>query len=96
MKINLVFLGIPAIDHVVPQSRMKFELKGVTAENLLHELIDEFGTGLSRIFFDEEGRFDPTIQMIINGKKYISIDSLGVTYLEEDDTVIFAVLVDGG
>ena len=96
MKVYLVFEGISGVTKVVAKKVFEFDLKGQTMADLLVELINKYGDGMKKIFWDESSKFDTSIQIFINGRNYVEIDKMIETQLSDGDTVAFITLLNGG
>ena len=93
MKVNLIFEGITGVAKVVGKKVFEFDLKGHTMADLLVELINKYGDGMKKIFWDESSKFDTSIQIVINGRDYVEIDKMTETQLSDGDTVAFVTLL---
>ena len=93
MKVNLIFEGISGIAKIVGKKVFEFDLGGHTVADLLVELINEYGEGMRKVFWDESLEFDPSIQIVINQRDYVQIDKMAETQLNEGDTVAFVTLL---
>jgi MoaD family protein len=95
MKIHVEFLGFPMVSDVIGKKNMELDIPGNTIKDVIDELIRLYGRKVREAFYDEEGRFDVTLQMALNGRNFIPADKQQ-TPLNEGDTLIFMLLLAGG
>jgi len=94
MKVKLVFLEVTGATRAFGTQRLDLEIKGRTVEELLRELLRRY-PGAAEILL-RGGRYDPTLQIILNGRRYIRPEDFPSTSLREGDILLFSPLVDGG
>ena len=95
MKIEVEFLGLPLASDIVGAKKVNLNFFGETVTDAMDELIRRYGEKMRNIFYSAEGRFDPMIQIALNGKSFISADQLD-TALKEGDHLAFVLLLAGG
>jgi molybdopterin converting factor small subunit len=95
MKINIQFLGFPVISDVVGKKKLELDISENTVKNIIDELIKRYGKKVRDALYDQEGNFDPMIQITHNGKSFIPSDKHS-TPLNEGDSLTFMLLLAGG
>lgn len=95
MKINVEFLGFPMVSDVVGKKKLELDISGQTVKDVIDELIRRYGKKVRDAFYDTEGNFDLMIQIALNGKSFIPADKHN-TVLNEEDSLIFMLLLAGG
>ncbi len=94
MKVNLrIFL--PAIPEIIGRKELEVEFIGETVNDLLEHLIAKYGKKVKQTLYDEKGKLDPVVQVLLNGENWITQDQLG-TVLQEGDEVILMMMLGGG
>ncbi len=94
MKINVEFLGLPMVSDIVGKEKLELDIPGRTVKDAISELIRRYGKTVRNAFFDQEGNYD-LIQIVVNGKSFITADKYD-TPLNEGDSLIFMMLLTGG
>ena len=95
MKINVEFLGFPMVSDIIGKKKLELDTPGNTLKDVIDELIRLYGKKVRDCFYDEKGNFDVAIQIALNGKTFIPADKHH-TPLNEEDTLIFMLLLAGG
>jgi molybdopterin converting factor small subunit len=97
MKIKIEVLGLPALSQALGKKEIELDIPGgsMTVQTVIHSLIQEFGPSAGKALYDPKGNLDSTIQIALNGEKFISPDRLD-TPLEAGDTLTFMLLMAGG
>ena len=95
MKISVEFLGFPMISDVIGKTRLELAIAGNTVKDVIDELVRTYGEKIRNSFYDENGRLDVTIQMMLNGKS-LTLSGKDHTPLNDGDTVTFMLLLAGG
>jgi molybdopterin converting factor small subunit len=95
MKVNVEFFGLPMVSKFVEKKKLELDISGETVKDVIDELIKRYGKKVRETFYDPEGKFDPMIQIVLNGKSFIPADKHD-TPLREGDTLMFALLLAGG
>jgi MoaD family protein len=94
MKVNLrIFL--PMLSEVLGRKEVEVEFIGETINDLIDHLITKYGKKVMQALYDNEGRLDPVIQVLLNGETWINRDQLG-TVLQDDDEVVLMMMMGGG
>jgi molybdopterin converting factor small subunit len=94
MRINVEFLGMPAVSDVVGKKKLEVDVSGLTVKDVIDELIKRYGEKVKKAFYPE-GNFDLMIQIAIDGKYFIPADKHD-TPLHEGDLLTFMMLIAGG
>jgi len=97
MKIKIEVLGLPALAEALEKRETELDVPGgtATAGDVIEHLIREVGPSVRAALYGERGSLDPTIQIALNGRTFISSDRLD-TPLKEGDTLTFMLLMAGG
>jgi len=97
VKIKIEVLGLPALSEAIGKREIELDITGrpVTVQRVIDQMIQEFGSSAERVLRDDDGRLDPTMQIALNGKKFITRDGLD-TVLRAGDTLTFMLLMAGG
>jgi molybdopterin converting factor small subunit len=97
VKIKIEVLGLPALSQAIGKQEIELPITGrpLTVQRVIDQMIQTFGSSAERVIHDDDGRLDPTIQIALNGKKFITRDELD-TVLKAGDTLTFMLLMAGG
>ena len=95
MKINVEFLGFPMVSDVIGKKKLEVVISGETVKDVIDELIKRYGKKVKDAFYDEEGTFDFSIQIALNGESFIHPYKHD-TPLSEVDSLFFMLLLGGG
>jgi len=94
MKVNLkIFL--PMLSDAIGHKELEVEFPGSTVNDLINHLIDVYGRKVEDALLDENGEFDPVIQILLNGEEWIPIDQLDME-LNNGDSVVILMMMAGG
>lgn len=96
MKIKVEVKGFPTVADVMGRKTVELDMEGRTVRDVIENLIGLYGRKVKEAFYDEKGRFDPIIQVALNGKTFVSPEELEKPLLREGDTVAFLLLLAGG
>jgi MoaD family protein len=94
MKIHLKFF-LPGLPEVIGSNELEVEFNGKTVSDLIETLVDQFGQKAREALFDELGKFDPMVQVLLNGEEWVTHDQLHTT-LRDGDSLIFMMMMAGG
>ena len=95
-KIEVKFVGFPAVYDFFKGSSIQYTFRGETLTNLIDELIAYYGEILKKSFMIIRTQsMDPTIQATVNGV-YIKRKKFGSHLIKEGDQVSFLRLMAGG
>lgn len=95
MKANIEFFGLPNLTKAIGAKRIQLEVSQGTPKNILANLTKKFGKPVKDTLFDNKGNLDHAIQILRNGKEWITHDKLN-TKLKDGDTITFMMMVAGG
>ncbi|MFQ6104259.1 MAG: MoaD/ThiS family protein [Candidatus Glassbacteria bacterium] len=95
MTIRVEILGVPMLTEALGEKRLELDVRGSRVGDLLDALIKRGGDPVKRALFAEDGTFDHSIQIAVNGEKFVSVDEEGLE-LRDGDTVTFMMLIGGG
>lgn len=94
MKVHLkVFL--PTLPELLGRKELELDFAGDTVNDLLDHLVMRYGRKAEQALFDETGKLDPVVQVLINGEEWITGQQLG-TPLQEGDQVMLLMMMAGG
>ena len=94
MKIHIkIFL--PGLPEVIGANELEVEFAGKTVSDLIETLVDQFGQTAKEALFDELGKFDPMVQILLNGEEWVTYDQLNTT-LRDGDSLVFMMMMAGG
>jgi MoaD family protein len=94
MKVNLkIFL--PALPEVIGRKELEVEFAGETINDLIEHLVARYGRKARQALYDEKGELDPVVQVLLNGKAWVTHDQLDMA-LQDGDSVILMMLLAGG
>jgi MoaD family protein len=94
MKIHLkIFL--PGLPEVIGDNELDIEFAGTTVSDLIETLVDRYGQKAKEALFDELGKFDPMVQVLLNGEEWVTQDQLSTT-LQDGDSLVFMMMMAGG
>ncbi len=95
MKLTVELLGMPDLTNRIGGKRLQLDIEGHSVQDLLQALLARYGPLARQALLDESGQLDLTVQVLRNGKEWITHDRLGQP-LEEGDQVALMMLVAGG
>ena len=95
MQINLKFIVVEGAIEAFGETEFAFELAGISAGDLVREIMREYGAPSERVFFTN-GHYETNLQIIVNGRKYVPPDRMDDFLLQAGDSLIFTHLVEGG
>ena len=94
MKVNLkIFL--PALPEAIGRKELEVQFAGETVNDLVQHLVTRYGRAAKQALYDETGKLDPVVQVLLNGQEWITRDQLDRT-LQDGDNVILMMLMAGG
>ncbi len=94
MKIHLkIFL--PGLPEAIGDNELEVDFSGATVNDLIETLVDQYGQKAREALFDELGKFDPMVQVLLNGEEWVTHDQLSTT-LQDGDSLVFMLMMAGG
>jgi MoaD family protein len=94
MKVHLkIFL--PTLPEAIGGKELEIEFEGSTVSDLIGSLIERYGQKARQALCDEQGQFDPLVQVLLNGEMWVTRDRLD-TALQDGDHLIFMMMMAGG
>lgn len=94
MKVHLkIFL--PALPEAIGDNELVVEFAGTTVSDLIKTLVDQYGQKARQALYDEKGKFDPLVQVLLNGEEWVTQDRLDTT-LQDGDSLVFMMMMAGG
>ncbi|MGA9348535.1 MAG: MoaD/ThiS family protein [Anaerolineae bacterium] len=94
MKVNLKIL-LPVLPEVIGRKELEVEFTGETVNDLIEYLVARYGRKARQALYDEKGQLDPVVQVLLNGKEWVTHDRLD-TVLQDGDNVVLMVMMAGG
>lgn len=94
MKVNLKIL-LPALPEVIGRKELEVEFAGETVSDLIEHLVARYGREARKALWDEQGKLDPIIQVLLNGEEWVTHDRLD-TALQDGDNVVLMMMMAGG
>jgi MoaD family protein len=95
MKITVEFLSLPAVTKIVGDKSITLEFPGRTIDDLLTLITDRYGQKVRNFLFDDSGKLDMMLKILLNGSQWIRRDQLDKP-LENGDRITIMMLVAGG
>jgi len=95
LKVNLKILGLPTLSKVTGKKELDLNFEGKTVNDLIDYIIKRYGRKAAEALLDEEGKLDITIQVLLNGREWITHDRLD-TVLKDGDNIALMLMIAGG
>jgi len=95
MKVNLKILGLPTLSKVTGRKELDVNFEGKTVNDLIDYIVKRYGRKAEETLLDEEGKLDITIQVLLNGREWITHDRLD-TVLKDGNSIALMLMVAGG
>ena len=94
MRVHLkIFL--PVLPEAIGRKDFEVEFAGGTVSDLIEHLVARYGRKARQALYDEKGQLDPVVQVLLNGKEWVTHDRLD-TPLQDGDNVVLMVMMAGG
>ena len=94
MRVNLKIL-LPTLPEAIGRKELEVEFAGETVSDLIEHLVARYGREARKALCDEQGRLDPVIQVLLNGREWVTHDRLD-TALQDGDNVVLLMMMAGG
>jgi MoaD family protein len=94
VKIGLK-MYLPVLPEAIGRKELELEFDGQTVNDLIDHLVAQYGRKAKRALYDERGRLDPMVQILLNGEEWVTHDRLDRT-LEDGDQVVLMLMLAGG
>jgi len=94
MKIYLKIL-LPVLPEAIGRKELEVEFAGETVNDLIRYLVERYGQRARQALYDEKGKLDPVVQVLLNGREWITHDRLD-TPLQDGDNVVLMIMMAGG
>ena len=94
MKLKLK-LFLPMLAEAVGRSELELDFRGETVADLIRHLAGRYGRRAAQALYDGEGELDMEIQVLLNGKTWVTRENLDAP-LHDGDQVTLMVLMAGG
>lgn len=94
MRVHLKIL-LPVLPEAIGRKELEVEFAGETVNDLIEHLVERYGRKARQALYDEKGRLDPVVQVLLNGKEWITHDRLN-TPLQDGDSVVLMIMMAGG
>ena len=95
MKVTLEFIGFPDVVQAAGQKKVSLDIQGETVKDVISSLVEQYGEKVKGSFYNDDGSFDPNVQIILNEENYVSLDQHD-TQVREGDHVTFMLVMAGG
>ncbi len=95
MKISVEFLGFPMVSDVVGKKKLELDISGNTVKHVIDELMERYEKKVRDALYDQEGNFDPMIQIVHKGKSFIPSNKHHTPF-NDGDSLTFMLLLAGG
>ena len=101
MKIHVEFLSLPMASEIIGKTKeilipSTLKAEAVTINELVKQLVDQFGHGVATALLDESHHLDPVIQVMVNDEGFLAREDYAQRGLQDGDRVRFMLLVGGG
>jgi MoaD family protein len=94
MRVKLkIFL--PLLPEVIGRKELEVEFAGETINDLVEHLVAQYGRKAKKALYDSTDKLDPVIQVLLNGKEWVTHDRLDAA-LQDGDEVMFMIMMAGG
>jgi MoaD family protein len=94
MRVHLkIFL--PVLPEAIGRKELEVEFAGETVSDLIEHLVARYGRKARQALYDEKGKLDPVVQVLLNGKEWVTHDRLD-TLLQDGDSVMLMIMMAGG
>jgi MoaD family protein len=94
MRLNLKIL-LPVLPEAIGRKELEVQFAGETVNDLIEYLIARYGRKARQALYDERGQLDPVVQVLLNGKEWVTHDRLD-TALQDGDNVVLMIMLAGG
>jgi len=94
MRVRLKVL-LPVLTEAMGRKELEVEFAGETVNDLIEHLVARYGRKARQALYDEKGQLDPLIQVLLNGKEWVTHDRLD-TALQDGDNVVLMIMMAGG
>ena len=95
MRVNLKILGLPTLSKVTGKKELDVNFEGKTVNDLIDYIVRRYGRKAEEALLDGGGKLDITIQVLRNGREWITHDCLD-TVLRDGDSIALMLMVAGG
>jgi len=95
MRVNLKILSLPTLSKVMGKKELDVNFEGKTVNDLIGYVVKRYGRKAKEALLDEEGKLDITIQVLLNGREWITHDHLD-TVLKDGDSIALMLMIAGG
>jgi MoaD family protein len=86
---------LPVLPEAIGRKELDVEFAGETVNDLMDHLIARYGRKARQALYDQEGRLDPVVQILVNGERWVMHDQLDSALEDGDDVMIMLVLAGG-
>ncbi|MBE9506484.1 MAG: MoaD/ThiS family protein [Chloroflexi bacterium] len=88
-------LFLPVLPETIGRKELQVEFAGETVNDLIEHMVARYGRKAKQALYDETGKLDPVIQVLLNGKEWVTHDRLD-TALQDGDSVVLMIMMAGG
>jgi MoaD family protein len=86
---------LPALPEAIGGRELEVELAGETVNDLIDYLVARYGRKAKQALYDERGKLDPVVQILLNGEEWVTHDRLDRT-LQDGDHLVLMLMLAGG
>jgi MoaD family protein len=94
MRVHLKIL-LPVLPEAIGRKELEVEFAGETVSDLIEHLVARYGRKARQALYNEKGQLDPVVQVLLNGKEWVTHDRLD-TVLQDGDSVVLMIMMAGG
>ena len=94
MRVHLRIL-LPVLPEAVGRKDLEVEFAGETVNDLIENLVARYGRKARQALYDDKGKLDPVVQVLLNGEEWVTHDRLD-TALQDGDSVMLMIMMAGG
>jgi len=94
MRVRLKVL-LPVLPEAIGRKELEVGFAGETVNDLIKYLVARYGRKARQALYDEKGQLDPLVQVLLNGKEWVTHDRLD-TALQDGDNVVLMIMMAGG
>jgi MoaD family protein len=86
---------LPALPEAIGGRELEVEFAGETVNDLIDYLVARYGRTAKQALYDERGKLDSVVQILLNGEEWVTHDRLDRT-LQDGDHLVLMLMLAGG
>jgi MoaD family protein len=86
---------LPALPEAIGGRELEVEFAGETVNDLIDYLVARYGRKAKQALYDERGKLDSVVQILLNGEEWVTHDRLDRT-LQDGDHLVLMLMLAGG